>query len=97
MTRTLVVSNWKGGTGKTTLSVHLAAEFAASGLRVLRVDLDAQNPGRRRFSGTGSRAGENAAFKLNSKAPRCSVWVTAAYKDRNHPVEAGSGGVSLDC
>lgn len=32
----------KGGTGKTTLAVHLAAEAAAAGKRVLIVDLDPQ-------------------------------------------------------
>ncbi|MBC7685998.1 MAG: ParA family protein [Bdellovibrionales bacterium] len=39
---TIVVSNRKGGAGKTTVSVNLAAELAALGLRVLLVDLDSQ-------------------------------------------------------
>jgi chromosome partitioning protein len=43
MVMTLVVSNRKGGTGKTTVSVNLAAELAALGMRVLLVDLDSQN------------------------------------------------------
>lgn len=38
----IVVTNRKGGTGKTTTAVNLAAEFAASGERVLLVDLDTQ-------------------------------------------------------
>ncbi|WEJ59197.1 ParA family protein [Devosia sp. FJ2-5-3] len=42
MTATLVVSNRKGGTGKTTVSVNIAAELAARGQRVLLVDLDTQ-------------------------------------------------------
>ena len=40
--RVLVISNRKGGAGKTTASVNLAAEFAASGQRVLLIDLDSQ-------------------------------------------------------
>lgn len=39
---TIAVSNRKGGTGKTTVSVNIAAELAALGRRVLLVDLDSQ-------------------------------------------------------
>jgi len=42
MTYTIAISNRKGGTGKTTVSVNLAAELAAMGLRVLLIDLDSQ-------------------------------------------------------
>jgi chromosome partitioning protein len=40
--KVIAVSNRKGGTGKTTVSVNLAAELAALGRRVLLVDLDSQ-------------------------------------------------------
>lgn len=40
--RVLTVANRKGGTGKTTTVVNLAAEMSARGRRVLVVDLDTQ-------------------------------------------------------
>lgn len=40
--RTIAVSNAKGGTGKTSLAVHLGVGAARAGLRTLLVDLDFQ-------------------------------------------------------
>ncbi len=94
----LVITNRKGGTGKTTTSVNLAAEFAASGRRVLLIDLDTQGHCAVGLDASPAK-GEptvhdlfrSTQFRL-ADAIRPTAWPNLHLAPANTVFEHGSGG-----
>ncbi|TVR07753.1 MAG: ParA family protein [Planctomycetota bacterium] len=86
---TIAVTNFKGGSGKSTMSVGLANELARSGYQVLLVDADPQ--GHATIYAREERSGEEVVRALESDRPlihRCLK--TRLHGDRVRVFPAGT-------
>lgn len=72
----IAVANFKGGSAKTTTTLHLAHYLAIQGLRVLAVDLDPQ-------ASLSSMFGYQPEFDVDDNE---TVYAAIRYDDRRRPV-----------
>ncbi|GAA1799978.1 hypothetical protein GCM10009749_04740 [Agromyces neolithicus] len=84
-TRILTISNQKGGVGKTTTAVNLAAALARSGARVLVIDLDPQG-------------NASTALGVDHRSDQKSVYdVLVADRSLDEVVKPSTEHERLDC
>jgi chromosome partitioning protein len=90
MGRIIAVANQKGGVGKTTTAINLAASFAAAEVPTLLVDCDAQSNSSsglgflkdaRRLNTYHLLMGESPAEQLIQKTAIETLWAIPASKD----------------
>src|ERR1051325_3871170 len=74
--RVYALANQKGGVGKTTTAINLAACLAEAGARSLVVDLD---PQANATSGLGGRSGGASTYDLLAGARPCEVAARTAF------------------
>ena len=95
MSRVIAVANQKGGVGKTTTSINLAASLGRSGKRILLVDLDPQGNATM-GSGVAGREGGSVYEVLMGEATVADAAVALAHGYDLLPGDDDLAGAELE-
>ncbi len=89
-TRIIAIANQKGGVGKTTTAINLAAALAESGMKTLLIDLDPQGNastglglemGARKYTTYDLILGDAPARNIFVETGQPGLWIVAATTD----------------